>query len=136
MTANNTIQNHKPEIHVYNVFKYNKHDTIYQKEETNPKSKLLTEFVKVEKFQGFSKAYNLGLYFRIKNESSWQKSKNVTGLWKTMRDNLFFGDSRNIKSKTLLIFHIDNEGQQLTVFEFPEGYYPNRVRIDKLINSI
>lgn len=134
MTANNTID--KAKTYRFNPIKFNKHDTIYQGIEDNPKDSFVTELVKIEKFQGYSKAYNLGSYFRIKNETSWAKSKQVTGLFKTTRKDAFYGDLKDSSTKTLLIFLIDQEGHELTVYEYPKGYYPSRTVIDNLINSI
>lgn len=132
MKANNI----QPIVHTFEVVKYNKHDTIYQLSFGCVPSQLITEFVKVEKFQGYSNAYNLGLYFRVKNETSWKKSKQVTGLWKTTRLNHYYGDNRAKEGKTLILFKIDPERQTLTVYEYPTAYYPSRKTIDSLINQI
>jgi hypothetical protein len=88
-----------PKIYRFSPIKFNKHDTIYQGFDDNPKDSFITELVKIEKFQGYSKAYNLGLYFRIKNASSWAKSLQVTGLWKTTRNGAFYGDFRDGTTK-------------------------------------
>jgi hypothetical protein len=136
MKANNTHQNPEPIIHKFEVVKYNKHDTIYQLCFGQPTNELITQSVKNEKFQGFSKAYNLGLYFRVKNASSWGKSKQITGLWKTTRLNHFYGDQTNDKGKTLLMFKVDPESQTMCVYEYPKGYYPSRKTIDSLINQL
>lgn len=135
MNANNFTDN-SVKVYRFTPIKFNKHDTIYQGIETNPGNSFITELVKVEKFQGFSKAYNLGLYFRIKDQSSWSKSTQVTGMWKTTLKETFYGDFRQNQTRTLLIFKISAENQVLTVYEYPRGYYPNRNVIDLLINSI
>lgn len=132
MNANNT----QPQKYVYSAIKFNKQDTIYQLENLNNQNELITEFVKIEKFQGYSKAYNLGLYFRIKNQSSWKKSKQITGLWKTTRLDYYRGNIREVNGKTLLVFKIDTESQKLTVFLYPKLYNPNSTTIDKLVNLI
>jgi len=136
MKANNTHQNPEPTIHKFEVVKYNKHDTIYQLCFGQPTNELITQTVKIEKFQGYSKAYNLGLYFRVKNASSWAKSKQITGLWKTTRLNHFYGDFKQNEVKNLLLFKIDPENQTMYVYEYPKGYYPSRSTIDNLIKSI
>nr|WP_299202498.1 hypothetical protein [uncultured Brumimicrobium sp.] len=133
MKANNTIL---PTVYKFEVVKYNKHDTIYQLCFGQYPSQLITETVKIEKFQGYSKAYNLGLYFRVKDKSSWKESKQVTGLWKTTRLNHYYGDHRIKEGKTLLLFKIDPESQTMCVYEYPKGYYPNRNVIDSLINQL
>jgi len=125
-----------PKVFRFSPIKFNKHDTIYQAQSNNPNDSFITELVKIEKFQGYSKAYNLGLYFRIKNATSWAKSKQVTGLWKTTRKGAFYGDFRDGTTKTLLMFKIDDESNDLTVYEYPKGYNPPRNVIDLLINTI
>lgn len=136
MKANNNTQAPEPIIHKFEVVKYNKHDTIYQLVFGQPTNELITQTVKIEKFQGYSKAYNLGLYFRVKNASSWAKSKQITGLWKSTRINHYYGDNKTPKGKTLLLFKIDPESQTMNVYEYPKGYYPSRKIIDSLINQI
>jgi len=134
MKAINT--NNAPKLHRFDPIKFNKHDTIYQARHDNPKDTFITEFVKIEKFQGYSNAYNLGLYFRIKDATSWAKSKQITGLWQTKRKGAFYGDFKQASIKTLLIFKICNESHELTVYEYPSGYYPHRNVIDELINQV
>lgn len=136
MKANKTPQTPEPTIHKFEVVKYNKNDTIYQLVFGQPTNELITQTVKIEKFQGYSKAYNLGLYFRVKNATSWAKSKQITGLWKTTRINHYYGDNKTPEGKTLLLFKVDPESQIMTVYEYPKGYYPSRKIIDSLINQI
>ena len=136
MKANNNTQAPEPIIHKFEVVKYNKHDTIYQLCFGQPINELITQTVKIEKFQGYSKAYNLGLYFRVKNATSWAKSKQITGLWKSTRINHYYGDNKSPEGKTLLLFKVDPESQTMTVYEYPKGYYPSRKTIDSLINQI
>jgi hypothetical protein len=131
----NTIDN-APKVYRFSPIKFNKHDTIYQAQPSNPNDSFITELVKIEKFQGYSKAYNLGLYFRIKDATSWAKSKQVTGLWKTTRKGVFYGDFKDGTTKTLLMFKICDESHELTVYEYPKGYNPHRNVIDELINQI
>lgn len=133
-TSSNTID--KVREYRFNPIKFNKHDTIYQGVEDNPRDSFIPELVKIEKFQGYSNAFNLGLYFRIKNASSWAKSKQVTGLFKTRRKDAFYGDLKESSTKTLLIFLIDPQGYELTVYEYPRGYNPSHAVIDNLINAI
>jgi hypothetical protein len=130
MNAN--IQNIKINVYQYKSYKINKQDTIYQISEPKELQSFLTEFVKVEKYQGYSNAYNLGLYFRIKNESSWAKSKQITGLWKLSNPNIFYGDIKQDKNKTLLLFFIEPNKGILKVFEFPTNYYPSKSTIELL----
>jgi hypothetical protein len=132
----NAINTSTPTKFRFYPIKFNKHDTIYQAIEGNPKDSFITEQVKIEKFQGYSKAHNIELYFRIKNATSWAKSKQITGLWKTTQKGTFYGDFKEGTIKTLLIFKIDQESQELTVYVYPKGFNPYRNTIDLLINGI
>jgi len=131
----NTIDN-APKVYRFSPIKFNKHDTIYQAQPSNPNDSFITELVKIEKFQGYSKAYNLGLYFRIKDQTSWAKSKQITGLFKTPIKGAFYGNIKEATTKTLLMFKICDESHELTVYEYPKGYNPHRNVIDELINQI
>jgi hypothetical protein len=134
MQANNTTD--KPRLFKFYPIKFNKHDTIYQAQPDNPKNSFITELVKIEKFQGYSNAYNLGLYFRIRNASSWAKSTQITGLFKTTRKGAFYGNIKEGASKSLLLFKINPENHELTIYEYFKGYNPHRNVIDNLINTI
>jgi hypothetical protein len=135
MRANNTTDN-APKVYQFNPIKFNKHDTIYQGQPENPKGTFITELVKIEKFQGYSNAYNLGLYFRIRDNSSWAKSKQITGLFKTPIKGAFYGNIKEGATISLLLFRINHESHELTVYEYPKGYNPHRNVIDLLITTI
>lgn len=132
MRANNTT----PNVYKYEVVKYNKTNTIYQINGAPEETKILTDFVKVEVFQGYSKAYNLGLYFRVKDQTTWSKSEQLTGMWKCSLPNYYYGDYKRDNQKTLLLFKISEENQSLTVFEYPFGYYPSKVVIEQIVNGL
>jgi len=136
MKAKNTPQTPEPIKHTFEVVKYNKHDTIYQLYFGQSETELIKQTVKVEVYQNYSKAYNLGLYFRVKTATSWSKSKAVTGMFKTNHLNTYYGDQRINEVKTLLLFKIDPERQTMCVYEYPKGYYPSRKIIDLLICQI
>ncbi len=135
MNANNNSKIN-PLCFTFKVVKTNKNDTIYQGFSTNPKNTFITEFIKIEKFQGFSNAFNLGLYFRIKNQSSWAKSKQITGLWKTQSNNIFRGDIKEGNTRTLILFKFDYSNELLKVYLFNFGFYPHHSVIDKLTTNI
>lgn len=135
MNANN-LNNHIVKQFDFKEYKINKNDTIYQGLESNSKNSFFTEFVKIEKYQGYSNAYNLGLYFRIKNESSWLKSKQITGLWKTETKGVYYGDYKEGKIKTLLFFKLSFKNDFLRVIEYPKGFYPSKTTIEKLASKI
>jgi hypothetical protein len=134
MKTNHTLGNVL--VYRFKVAKHNKQDTIYIGLETNPKESFITELVKIERFQGYSNAYNLGLYFRIRNTTNWAKCRQVTGMFKTMRSNVFYGDNKANNSKSLLLFCIEEITENLTVYEYPQGFYPSRSIIDELVKEI
>ena len=134
MKANNSQSANIKEFK-FNAIKTNKHDTIYQGLESNPLDSFITEFVKIEKFQGYSNAYNLGLYFRIKDSTSWAKSKQITGLWKTQTNGVYYGDFKEGDFKTLLLFKLSLNNDFLTVKVYSKDYYPSRTIIESLSNN-
>lgn len=131
-----TLQTIQPTyVYHFDAVKFNKQDTIYEGKSTNPTESIITNFVKIERYQGYSKAYNLGQYFRIKNASSWAKSKQVTGLWATQTPGFYYGDIRELdKRKTLLLFRITED--TLTVWEFQRFYYPSKQTIENLVKTL
>jgi hypothetical protein len=135
MQADNT----KPVIHIYKPVKVNKTSTIYEIEQTKgirePKPEdYFTDIVKIEQYQGYSKAYNLTHYFRIRDNANWSKCKTPTGLFRTIKPNVFFGDLKTSKGKTLILFYVD-EVNNLQIFKYPNGYYPTSKQLNLIINK-
>lgn len=123
------------EVYHYKVVKVNKHSTIYECTTTPINSKWVTENVRIERFQGYSNAYNLAEYYRIKNDTSWHKSKQVTGLWKLNTFNVFYGDTGKV-NKTLLMFKTSTNRENLSVYVFKTGYYPSKEVIEHTANNL
>jgi hypothetical protein len=121
-------------VYCYKVVKVNKHSSIYECIDT-PLSEWATKEVKIEKFQQFSNAYNLGEYYRLKNESSWAKSKAPTGLWATETQNVFYGDTGKA-NKTLLMFKFLDNRDTLQVYVFSSGYYPSKPVIEQTAKTL
>jgi hypothetical protein len=125
--------------HVYLLVKVNKCDKQYLIKDFLPLGSILTERVKVEAFKGYSSAYNLAEYFRLRGTTSWKSGKQVTGLWKSPHPGVFYGDHKENNTKTLLLFKYKNDRQILLVYSFPIGFYPNKQTIlkycDKLSNG-
>jgi hypothetical protein len=135
MQADNT----KPVIHIYKPVKVNKTSTIYEIEQTKgirePKPEdYFTDIVKIEQYQGYSKAYNLTHYFRIRDKTNWSKCKTPTGLFRTIKPDVFFGDLKTSKGKTLILFYVD-EVNNLQIFKYPNGYYPTSKQLNLIINK-
>lgn len=135
MKADNT-----PITHIYKPHKINKTSTIFehlQTHESRPTTPddYFTNLIKIEQYQGYSKAYNLSHYFRIRNTTNWSKCKTPTGLFKTIKPNVFFGDLKTNKGKTLIVFHFDSD-DTLRIYKYANGYYPNRKILDAIINQL
>ncbi len=124
-------------VHHFKANKINRHDIIYELVNHEP-TKFITELVKLERFQGYSKAKNIELYFRLRNESNWSRCEVVTGLFATMDKDVFYGNrkTKSDNKRTLLIFRISKDRRNVEIMEFDHGFYPSRTVIDRLIHSI
>jgi hypothetical protein len=123
-------------IHDYKRVKVNKCDSQYLINHELPDNSNLTERVKVEAFQGYSKAYNLAEYFRLRGETSWKGGKQITGLWKSNRENIYFGDYKKGNIKSLILFQFKENRKRLLVFVFPKGYYPQKTVINQITKDL
>jgi hypothetical protein len=123
-------------VYHFQASKFNKHSTLFNGRDTNHYNSFITPQVKIEKFQGFSNAYNLGEYFKVRNTNNWSTCLQVTGLWETSRKGYYYGDRKTANEKTLLVFALSENREELTIYEFPTGYYPHRDTIEKLVQSI
>jgi len=122
--------------HIYKATKFNKCDIQYEITHPLPPCSPLTERVKIEAFQGFSNAYNLGEYFRLRGTTNWKDGKKVTGLWKTENKDIFYGDNKTSSGKSLIIFKFENNRETVSIYTFPDCYYPSRNIIDNLIGGV
>lgn len=115
----------RPTAHQYRILKENKHDTIYEMVTMPPGPTYLTSLVKLEEFQGYSNGKNFQLYLRIRDKSSWRASTNITGLFKTGIQGTYRGNKRDGDTRTLVMFKLHPNGEEMTVYTFPTGYYPS-----------
>lgn len=136
--ANNPECQQPVEVFRFTEAKINKHSTIYAMVDIPTKATFITSVVRIEKFQGYSKAYNLAEYFRIKDQSSWAKSRQVTGLWKTNVQGIYYGDNRENMSdlKTLLMFQFDPSDGALLLYVYQKGYYPAKSTIETIAAAL
>ncbi len=135
MTVQSNTPNQDPIIHVFKIAKENKTSTIYERQSSPPRHTFITSTVKIEDFQGYSRGKDFSLYFRIKDQSSWSKSEAITGLFPTGISLVYFGNRRKGNTRTLLVFKFDHDIDQLTVLEYPHGFYPNRAKIDDIVRN-
>lgn len=118
--------------HQYRAIKHNKCDTVFEMESIPALPTFLTMLVRVEDFQGYSKAQKFTLYFRLKNKTNWRESEAVTGLFRTSRHGVYFGNRRTENRRTLILFQFAPDGEGLTVYTYPEGYYPGPATIEAI----
>ena len=123
-------------VHRYESVKVNKCDIQYQIAHPLQTTSPLTERVKVEAFQGYSNAHNLGEYFRLRGLTNWKDGKQLTGLFRTEIPYIFYGDQKSIKGKSLILFKFENNRERLTVYCYPLGYYPNQIVLHELIQLL
>lgn len=126
----------KVDKYSYRANKFNKCDTQYELTHNLPSGAILTDRVKIEAFQGFSNAYNLGEYFRLRGATNWKDGKQLTGIWKTSTPNIFYGDRRTNKGKSLLMFVFGVNRESLTVYVYPDGYYPHKTQIETIAGGL
>jgi hypothetical protein len=127
-----TAQPPRPTAHHYKVLKENKSDTIYELVTLFKEPTFLTYLVKLEQFQGFSNGKNFQLYFRIRNKSSWKASTTITGLFKTAIQGTYRGNIKTRNTRTLVIFKLHPNGEEMNVYTFPTGYYPSPFIIEAI----
>lgn len=119
--------------HTYNVSNELKSYTVYELVEVKVNKNLLTDILRIEKYQGKSKSTSIVDYLRFRTATSWSKSELITGLRPTIKDNLFFGDWRNLDNpklptKTLLMFTF-LEKRQILIIDVYRGFYPHYIEI-------
>jgi hypothetical protein len=115
--------------HTYKVTSELKSYSVYQLAEVTGNKNLLTDILRIEKFQSKSNASNINDYLRIRNCSNWSKCEQITGLRPTTKEGLFYGDWRkpnesDTPKKTLLIFLFSTDRKTLFIDVY-RGFYPN-----------
>lgn len=124
----------------YNAYSFtrvkaNKNSAVYSLVDLNDNETFMTDIVRVEKFMGFSKAYNLDEYFRVRDKSNWKLCRQISGLWKTNYPNVFFGDFRHANGQTLILFKFSACRSFLKVLVYRYGFYPSAIEIDAEIEK-
>jgi hypothetical protein len=126
--------------YTYKIGKELKSYTVFELVEFTGNKNLLTDILRIEKFQGKSNASNINDYLRLRNCSNWSKSEQVTGLRPTDKEGLFYGDWRKLDKsdtlqKTLLLFQFSTDRKTLFLGVF-RGFYPNHnVVLQNIINT-
>jgi len=123
--------------HTYKVSNELKSYSVYELVEVTGNKNLLTDILRIEKFQGKSNASNINDYLRLRNCSNWSKSEQVTGLRPTTKEGLFYGDWRkpnesDTLKKTLLLFLFSKDRKTL-IIDVYRGFYPHHNGILQII---
>jgi len=125
VTANNTGIGIGIRTFRFKATKHNKQSTIFELIDGNAANSFITQEVKLERFQRYSNAIGIDYYLRLKNEPTWAKSELVTGLYKTTRKGILYGDRReNSNLRTLIMFKISQDFQELSLIVYPRGHNP------------
>jgi hypothetical protein len=126
--------------HTYKVTNVLKSYTIYNLFNSDGSANLLTDILRIEKYQGKSNASNITEYLRLRNTTNWNTSQMITGLRPTKKEGLFYGDwlksdESNAPKKTLLLFTFSKDKQTLFIDVY-RGFYPNHNGIlQNIINT-
>lgn len=119
--------------HTFKVTSELKSYTVYAVDEVTGNKNLLTDILRIEKFQGKSNSTIIVEYLRLRTATSWIKSELITGLRPTIKDNLFYGDWRKLgnpgyPTKTLLLFSFSKD-RQILFIDVYRGFYPHYIEI-------
>ena len=96
----------------------------------------LTSIVSREKFQRrIKRVGNSEMIFR-RDTKLIPKKGNLSLMWKSKRENFFFGDLIINKEKTLLIFKLSANKERMKVHAYQTGYYPNTKTISQIIHGL
>lgn len=128
---NNTLTINKVR---YNATKFNKTNVIYSGECTG--SNILTEVIKIEKFQGYSKAFNLSYYLRLRDQKTWKDSTQLTGLFKSNKPLWFYGDYRQGELRTTLLFLLKPNMDEILIHEFDQGTHLSKTQVEDYLKTI
>ena len=114
--------------HSYKVTNELKSYTVFELVEVEGNNNLLTDLIRIEKFNGKSNATNIKDYLRLRTATSWDKSQKITGLRPTENDLLFYGDylklnESNALKRNLLIFLFSKDLKNLFIDVYT-GFYP------------
>ncbi|MFY7665314.1 hypothetical protein [Flavobacterium sp.] len=127
--------------HTYKLSNELKSYSVYQITAVDDNKNLLTDVLRIEKFQGKSNATNIKDYLRLRTATNWQKCQMITGLRPTQRRVLFYGDRKKVNEsnemdelKELLIF-VFSENREILIIDVYRGFYPyNKGILQNILN--
>lgn len=110
--------------HRYKIASSLKSYAVYNLDSTTG-GNLLTDVLRVEKFNGKSNATNIDQYLTLRTSTNWEKSQKVTGLRPSKVRGVFYGDHPTLRKsrKSLIVFVFSDDRARLTIDVYP-GFYP------------
>lgn len=120
--------------HIYKVDSVQKSNAYYKLDDYYNGSKQLTEFVRIERFRGYSNSKKNDTYFSIKDNPLWKDCTMLTGLRKTLKPNVFYGDSIQSK-KSLILFQLSDDKTTLVIDVFNRFYPKNQSLLSSMIKN-
>jgi len=140
-TGNNkTADYHR---HIYKVSKKVKSYTIYELVELPKGLNFLSDFLRIEPYQGKSQTKGVSICSRLRTTTSWTTSLEVTGLRPTETKGVYYGDRLRNNIKNLLIFQFleTKDGLfgepeiRLNIDVFPNFYPHNKTILQNIIST-
>lgn len=128
-TANTFDQGvgHSTRVLTYKATKFNKESIEYQCTSELGKSIFNSNLSRLEVNRGYSRATGCPYFFKVKTESSWSNCSNVTGVYPTSTNGVFFGDIKHGITKTMILFKVDeHDFSELTIYVYPNGRNPRQ----------
>lgn len=123
---------HQPTVLIFKEFNIGKSKTVryYEIENGNISNTPLTKNLRLSNNRQFAKS-NPKFWLSVRSPKKWV-TPNLTGLFPTSTNNLFFGDT-NFK-ENLILFKF-SESHTLKIV-FYKGYYPTYKAIQELLENI
>lgn len=111
--------------HIFRRVKILKSYSVYELVGVENGKPQLPRTVRIERYKGRSDARGINWYFRIKDTTNWNTSRQVTGL-RPAGPNVFYGDMPKPDKtgpESLLLFQRAADGE-LLVIDYFRKYYP------------
>lgn len=140
LTAGKNWQTPTPYRYFYELTSKLESYSIYEIIVGTEKKLLLTEILRIEKFNEKSQSKNISDYLRLRTTTNWNTCELITGLRPTQKRGLFYGDwlKKNVLGNTikhLLLIQFDESRNYLFIDVF-KGFYPkNKTTLKKIIST-
>jgi hypothetical protein len=125
----------------YKVERERKSYTCYLVDEVSQETNLLTDLIRIEKFQGCSDATGIEDYLRIRDTTNWATSSKITGLRPSKREGFYYGDCHkpeliNCKNRTLIIVYCSKCRKNVITYVFRDFYPINKGLLKNIIKRL